>query len=45
MYNLANDPSEKVNLAGQRLAKGKAMLSQLIAWRKTIGATNDPPKR
>lgn len=45
LYNLANDPSEKVNLAGQRLAKGKAMLSQLIAWRKTIGATNDPPKR
>ncbi|MEE2947784.1 MAG: sulfatase [Verrucomicrobiota bacterium] len=45
LYDLANDPSEKVNLAGQRMAKRKAMLSQLIAWRKTIGATKDPPRR
>jgi len=45
LYNLVKDPSEKVNLADQRLTKRKAMLDQLIAWRKTIGATKDPPRR
>ena len=45
LYNLATDPSEKVNLATQRLAKRKAMLNQLVAWREAVGATKDPPKR
>ena len=45
LYHLANDPGEKVNLADQRLAKRTAMLDQLVNWRKTIGATKDPPRR
>ena len=45
LYHLANDPGEKVNLADQRKAKRTAMLDQLVTWRKTIGATKDPPRR
>ena len=45
LYHLANDPGEKVNLADQRLAKRTVMLDQLVNWRKTIGATKDPPRR
>ena len=45
LYHLANDPGEKVNLADQRTAKRTAMLDQLVTWRKTIGATKDPPRR
>ena len=45
LYHLASDPSEKTNLANQRPDKLRELLSQLIQWRKSIGATKEPPKR
>lgn len=44
LYNIAKDPSESVNLAEKKPALNKSMLNQLIAWRKSIGATKNPPK-
>ena len=45
LYHLASDPSEKTNLASQRPDKLRELLTQLIQWRQSIGATKKPPKR
>ncbi|MBJ90972.1 MAG: sulfatase [Woeseia sp.] len=45
LYHLDSDPSEKTNLASQRPDKLRELLTQLIQWRKSIGATKEPPKR
>lgn len=45
LYHLDSDPSEKTNLASQRPDKLRELLTQLIQWRKSIGATKEAPKR
>ena len=43
--NLAKDVGEKNNLAKKQPRLAKRLQSQLIAGRKSIGATKEPPKR
>lgn len=38
LYNLANDTSEQTNLAKADPERAAAMLQQLAAWRKSVGA-------
>ena len=45
LYNLAKDVGEKNNLAEKRPKLAERLQSQLIAWRKAVGATKEPPKR
>ena len=45
LYNLAKDVGEKNNLAAKRPKLAERLQSQLIAWRKAVGATKEPPKR
>jgi len=45
LYHLDSDPGERTNLASQRPDKRRELLSQLIEWRKEVGATKDAPKR
>ena len=45
LYNLAKDVGEKNNLADKRAKLAERLQSQLIAWRKAVGATKEPPKR
>ena len=45
LYNIPKDPSESVNLAKKKPTLSKSLLNELIAWRKLIGATKNPPKR
>ena len=45
LYNLDRDIGEKNNLAKKQPRLAKRLQSQLIAWRKSIGATKEPPKR
>jgi arylsulfatase A-like enzyme len=45
LYHLGSDPSEKTNLSKQRPNKRRELLSQLIQWRQSVGATKDAPKR
>jgi len=43
LYNLAQDPSEKTNLAEKNPAKAKALRDQLHAWRESVGARLPTP--
>ena len=45
LYNLAKDVGEKNNLADKQPRLAERLQNQLIAWRKSIGATKEPPKR
>ena len=45
LYNLAKDVGEKNNLAEKQPKLAERLQSQLITWRKAIGATKEPPKR
>ena len=45
LFHLASDPGEQTNLSSQRPDKRRELLSQLINWRKSVGATKDAPKR
>ena len=45
LYHLDSDPGERTNLASQRPDKRRELLSQLIEWRKAVGATKDAPIR
>ena len=45
LYNLAKDVGEKNNLAKKQPKLAERLQSQLVAWRKTVGATKEPPKR
>jgi arylsulfatase A-like enzyme len=45
LFNLANDPGEKTNLASEHPAKREELFAKLIQWRKAIGATKDAPRR
>ena len=38
LYDLANDPSERANLAAKEPDRAKAMAAALEAWRKDVGA-------
>ena len=45
LYNLAKDVGEKNNLAKKQPKLAERLQSQLVAWRKTVGATKEPPRR
>jgi arylsulfatase A-like enzyme len=45
LFHLDSDPSEKTNLAAQRPNKRHELHTQLIRWRKSVGATKAAPKR
>jgi arylsulfatase A-like enzyme len=45
LYNLAKDVGEKNNLAEKQPKLAERLQSQLVAWRKTVGATKEPPRR
>ena len=45
LFHLASDRGEQTNLSSQRPDKRRELLSQLINWRKSVGATKDAPKR
>ena len=45
LFNLANDPGEKNNLASEQPTKREELFTKLIQWRKVIGATKDAPRR
>ncbi len=44
LYNLKDDPSEKVNLAGKMPDKAKELRSRLVAWRQELKAAMPTPK-
>ena len=43
LYNLADDPFESTNLAAGNPEKAQALLEQLRAWRKSVGAQMPTP--
>lgn len=45
LYNLKDDPSEKVNLAGTMPDKAKKLQSRLAAWRQELKAAMPTPKQ
>ena len=45
LYNLAKDVGEKNNLATKQTRLAEQLQGQLIACRKSVGATKEPPKR
>ena len=38
LYHLANDLSERTNLAEKEPLRSRAMQAKLLAWRKDVGA-------
>jgi hypothetical protein len=42
---MEKDVGEKNNLAKKQPRLAKRLQSQLVAWRKAVGATKEPPKR
>lgn len=43
LFNLANDPSEKTNLAEKESARASELKTKLAAWRKSVGAQELTP--
>ncbi len=43
LYNLREDPGEKMNLAARRLDRADALRARLVAWRESIGAPMPTP--
>jgi arylsulfatase A-like enzyme len=43
LYNLANDPGERTNLAQTEPAKAAELHSRLVAWRESVGAIMPRP--
>jgi arylsulfatase A-like enzyme len=43
LYNLANDPGERANLARSEPAKAADLHSRLVAWRESVGAVMPRP--
>jgi hypothetical protein len=43
LYNLAQDPHEKTDLAAKNPAKAQALRDQLYAWRQSVGARLPTP--